>query len=467
MKSDHQSCLPNGTRPPKVWKTGTLVYTSAGLTMLFFWLLWGDFTWAMKDRAVGPSATLLIKQIGVTDFLYALIVIAFPNFTNIFLGPVISYLSDRHRGPYGRRIPFLAFTTPFIVLGLYGLGLTPWLGNELHKLFSTLSLHGGRLIVFCISWILLDFGTTLAGSLFNALVNDVVPRDLLGRFYGLFRMISLGAGVLFNFFLLKEVEHYVMPIFIGIGTLYVIGLLCLCLKVKEGSYPPPEPDSPEVERSRHSQVIKVWRAALTYLRQSFSLGYYRKIMLAQTLLILVFGPVNGFSIIYAGKLGIGMDQYGIYIAITYACSFALSYFLGILADRYNPLRTGGVCLCLYATLMIFSWFLLETPSMFGPILVLHGVVSGSCMTLTASLQQKLFPREFFAQFASATGIIASLSNMLLIPIIGKLLDLLHNNYRYLFPIGALLAFSGIAVLCSLICDYNRYGGDRDYHAPKI
>ena len=64
---------------PKVWKTGTLVYTSAGLAMLFLWLLWGDFTWAMKDRAVGPSATLLIKQIGVSDFLYALIVIAFPN----------------------------------------------------------------------------------------------------------------------------------------------------------------------------------------------------------------------------------------------------------------------------------------------------------------------------------------------------------------------------------------------------
>mgnify|MGYP000009249577 FL=1 len=329
---------------PKVWKTGTLVYTSAGLAMLFLWLLWGDFTWAMKDRAVGPSATLLIKQIGVSDFLYALIVIAFPNFTNIILGPVISYLSDRHRGPYGRRIPFLAFTTPFVVLGLYGLGLTPWLGGELHGLFPALSLHSGRLIVFCVSWVLLDFGTTLAGALFNALVNDVVPRELLGRFYGLFRMISLGAGVLFNFFLLKEVEHYVMPIFIGIGTLYGIGLLCLCLKVKEGSYPPPEAEEGEVNQSKSSQAIKVWGAALTYLRQSFSLGYYRKIMLAQTLLILVFGPVNGFSIIYAGKLGIGMDKYGLYIAITYACSFTLSYFLGMLADRYNPLRTGVVCL---------------------------------------------------------------------------------------------------------------------------
>ncbi len=89
------------------------------------------------------------------------------------------------------------------------------------------------------------------------------------------------------------------------------------------------------------------------------------------------------------------------------------------------------------------------------------------MTLTASLQQKLFPRELFAQFASATGIVASVANMLLIPVIGKLLDLLNNNYRCLFLIGALLALSGVAVLWSLSRDYARYGGDEAYQAPKI
>ncbi len=451
---------------PKLWRAGTLVYTTAGLAMLFFWLLAGDFTWAMKERAVGPSATLLIKQIGVSDFLYALIVIAFPNFTNIFLGPVVSYLSDRHRGPYGRRIPFLAFTTPFIVLGLYGLGLTPFLGEKLHELFPSLSLHAGRLIVFCISWVILDFGTTLTGLLFNALVNDVVPRELLGRFYGLFRMLSLGGGILFNFFLLKEVEHYIMPIFVGIGTLYGVGLTFLCLKVKEGSYPPPETGENKAEQNKTSQALKVWRATLTYLRQSFSQSYYRKVMIVQTLLFFVFGPFNSFSIIYARKLGIGMDRYGIYIAATYIVSFVLSYFLGMLADKFNPLRTGGVCLAVYAVLMLCGWGVLSNPAAFGAILILHGIVSGSCMTLTASLQQRLFPRELFAQFASATGIVSSVINMLLIPLIGKLLDWLQNDYRWLFPIGAVLALTGVGALWSLTRDYNRFGGDEAYQAPK-
>ena len=47
-------------------------------------------------------------------------------------------------------------------------------------------------------------------------------------------------------------------------------------------------------------------------------------MLAQTLLTLSFSPVNSFSILYAGKLGIGMERYGLYIAVTYACSLFLS-----------------------------------------------------------------------------------------------------------------------------------------------
>ena len=132
----------------KIWRAGTLTYTAGALGMLCFWLLWGDFTWAMKDRAVGPAATLLIKEIGVSEFLYGLIIVGFPNFTNTFLSPIISYLSDRHRGRWGRRIPFLLFTTPFIVLGLYGLGCTRLFASLLHQAVPSIPLHAAQLIFF-------------------------------------------------------------------------------------------------------------------------------------------------------------------------------------------------------------------------------------------------------------------------------------------------------------------------------
>ena len=182
----------------RVWRVGTLSYTAGGLFLLGIYLLGGDFPWALKDRAVSPSATLLIKQIGVSELVYGLVIIGFPNFTNLFLSPAVSYLSDRHRGRWGRRIPFLMFTTPFIVLGLYLLGFSRILGSWLHGVLPAVSEHAGMLLFFCIAWVMLDFGTTLSGSLFGALVNDVVPQELIGRFFGLFRMVSLGAGILYN-----------------------------------------------------------------------------------------------------------------------------------------------------------------------------------------------------------------------------------------------------------------------------
>ena len=188
----------------KLWSVGTLTYTSAGIAALFFWLLWGDFAWSMKDRAVGSVATLMVKSFGVSDFTYGLLILSFPNFTNAILGPLVSFPSDRHRGRFGRRIPFLAFTVPFIVAGMIGLAFTPWLGRELYGLIGAdaISPNMACLLVFGFFWIMFNFGNTLASSIFTALVNDVVPVAFLGRFFGLFRAISLAAGVLFNFFFL-------------------------------------------------------------------------------------------------------------------------------------------------------------------------------------------------------------------------------------------------------------------------
>ena len=41
------------TAPRKIWRAGTLTYTTGGLVLLCFWLLWGDFPWAMKTGRWG------------------------------------------------------------------------------------------------------------------------------------------------------------------------------------------------------------------------------------------------------------------------------------------------------------------------------------------------------------------------------------------------------------------------------
>ncbi len=450
----------------KVWRAGTLTYTTGGLILLGLYLLGGDFPWALKDRAVMPSATVLIKDvIGVPEVIYGLIIVSFPNFTNLFLAPVVSYVSDRHRGRWGRRIPFLMFTTPFIVAGLFLLGLTPFLGGWLSEMIPSISKSAGMLIFFCIAWVLLDFGTTLSGSLFNALVNDVVPREMVGRFFGLFRMVSLGAGIFYNKWLFAKVETHTAAIFLGIGVLYGLGLLLLCLKVKEGEYPPPAELPPRADGQKEGVYFRVMRSVITYFRQSFSLPYYRWYMLAVAIAALSFTPINYFAIQYAGNLEIAKQQFGHYLVITYLFSLVLSYFLGAIADRFHPLRAGITALIGYLIVMICGWFFLNDSANFGFIFVTHGVVSGCYMTLTASLASRLVPRELYAQFGSAVGLINALLLMIIGPLFGGLLDLLNYNYRLLFIMAGIITFVAILLLFKVYRNFLANGGDAAYQAP--
>lgn len=290
----------------KQYRAGTLTYTSGGILVLFFWLLGGDFVWSMKERAVGSIATLIVKSFGISDFLYGILIVSFPNFTNIILGPIISYKSDRYRSRLGRRIPFLLFTTPFVVVGICGIGFSPQLGRQLQAVIGSaeLSLETASLIIFCIFWVILDFGTTLTNSIFTALMNDVVPGCFLGRFFSLFRAVSLGAGVLFNSCFLEKVEQYAPVMCAGLGALYAVGLLSLCIHVKEGQYPPVS-GTPEEQRGKFGNPLP---AVKTYFRESFSHPYYRWIFLSYTLCTLTNMPVNIFTIFYAQSVNMSMAE---------------------------------------------------------------------------------------------------------------------------------------------------------------
>lgn len=448
----------------KIYKIGTLTYTSTGILLLSLWMLWGDLIWSLKDRAVGPSSTLLFKQIIDSEFLYGLIIIAFPNFTNIFLQPIIGFVSDRHRGRLGRRIPFILFTTPFIVTGLYGLAVTKFLGTWLHGVCPSLSLNAAQLIFFGISWVFLDFGSTLAASLFTALANDVIPREVIGRMFGLFRLVSLGIGMLYNYFLIGNVEKYTFWIFFGVGTVYGLGLLLLCLKVKEGKYPPPEELPPLPNGEKRTVIQTVVTNTVIYFRQSFSMAYYRWFILATVVANLAFMPINGFSIQYSKAINIPTDVYGKYVVASYCVSLVLSYFLGVLSDKFHPLRTGIAAQVVYAFLMLIGFFVMVNTKAFAAIFITHVIISGCYFTFVASLNSRILPPGIFAQFISAIGIVSAVFNVIAGPVIGKIIDL-AGDYRYTLLLSAIIALVSALLLFKVFIGFKKYGGDKNYQAP--
>ncbi|MGN1364378.1 MAG: MFS transporter, partial [Victivallis vadensis] len=413
----------------RTWRNGTLVYTAGGLAVLFLWLMWGDFAYSMKDRATGTVAALMLKKFDVSDFLFGIIMISFPNFTNIFLCPIVSYRSDRHRGRFGRRIPYLLLTTPFIVIGLAGLGFTPLLARLIRQAVGAehISYNLTALLVFCFFWIILDFGTTLAGAIFNALATDVVPTEFLGRFFAMFRAVSLGCAFLFNYFVMGYAETHALVIFLGLAALYGIGLFSICLKVKEGEYPPPEAET--------SGPPTVKSAVKTYFRECFSLPYYRWVIMASVVSGFSVVPFNIYGIFYAKSLNMDMDFYGKVSSLICLVSFVLSFFLGWFSDRFHPIRTGMVSMALQTVILFIGGRIATTESVFAWLFLVQGISIMSYNTLMASYAPRLFPREYFAQFNSAMMLINALASVIGAPLVGEFLDLTGNHYPHLFTIG--------------------------------
>lgn len=442
----------------KTWRVGTLSYTAVGLVALFCWLLVGDFAWSMRERSVTPMVQLLMKRFNASDLIMGLLIGALPQAMWILVGPLVGYHSDRHRSRWGRRIPFLLIPTPIAVLGMLGLGFSPSLGHALHV--TTGGAFGTEanavLCVLGLSWTLFEFAAIIANSVFICLINDVVPKELLGRFYGAFRAMSLIAGMVFNYWIIGHAEVHYTLFFCGIAGVYGLGFTLMCLKVKEGTYPPPQL---EVK-------VGLLRGIRDYCRMCFAHSYYRWVFAAIALPTTAFVPVTLFSLPFAKELGLGMDQFGKYIALTFLISLGLAYFLGVLADKFHPIKLNLVVLVAFAAAMVVSGFYVRTPTLFGIALVAQGVLAGTWGTVTASLAHRLFPQQEFAQFWSALNVVMHVCMVLVAPLTGKFLDHTDHNYRYAYFVSFGLTVAAIIAGIVLYRKFRALGGTENYIAPE-
>ena len=153
--------------------------------MLFVWLLWGDFCFTLMETVVPSIVPLHLKNLQCPNWLVGMILSTIPNLMGMTIAPYISVKSDRCRSRWGRRIPYLALTTPVAALAIAGFAYSPVIGRTVARLFGTAE-NPAILWTLGIFWGVFEVATVISGAIFGALVNDVVPHPLLGRFYGRF-----------------------------------------------------------------------------------------------------------------------------------------------------------------------------------------------------------------------------------------------------------------------------------------
>lgn len=484
----------------KTFVVGTLVYTSSTLVILFLWLLWGDFALSMRDRSVGPLVEKFLLKYGASNTLKQVLTAFLPTAIALIISPIVSYRSDRLRSKWGRRIPFLLVPTPIAGLAMVGIAFSPQMGEWLYGAMgnvvpagATIEQAAGNHIigVFTLFWTIFEVAVIISMSVFFGLINDVVPRPVLGRFHGLFRAISLYDGILFNAVLFQYAEQHFTLMFALIGLLFGGGFTLMCLKVKEGEYPPvPEeerrpnvaargfpvqtqgqpaemPVAMPVERAPGAldPLYRFFHAAGTYLRECFTQPYYLLMFAMFVLAGLTFNPINSFSYRYAMQLNMSDGDYGFFIAISYLVSLTIAFPLGMTVDKVHAFRASIFTMGLYLITMILGSLFVNDATSFGIAFIGHTILSGTYFTCAASLPQQLYPRSKYSQYASAAGILASVTGLFFAPSLGGVMDLTNNNYHLTFWFGLILSMITIAIMLLLYRRFNSLGGTQAYLAP--
>jgi len=457
------------------YHVGTLSYTKGALGRLYFWLLWGDFCYFMVETVVPSIVPLKFKHLGASNFLMGIVLMTIPRLLGSTLNPIISFKSDRFRSRWGRRIPFIVVTMPFLVLCFLGLAFVDEISHWLRWAFPVLGNSFPQttmtLIVLSVFLIIFDFFNTFVTSVFWYLFNDVVPKEFIARFMSWFRMVIMVTGMVYNWLVFKHAETHFQGIFIGAALLYLFGFGAMCLMVKEGEYPPPL----ENTDGRKGLVSSI----KTYVQECMTLPHYWHLFLVG-MTSSIAGACNMFNIFFQTKsMGLTLQMVGwLGIAGAAAC-FVFVPVSGWLADRYHPIRVvlWGMSLSLLTIPINLIWlFWKPDPWIFfyfslGQTVFIACPIAMLLQMKDPPLLMRIFPRERYGQFCSARAMLDSIIGIFSGTLAGAYLDILTKLYGErtaycLIPLWAFV-FSALSLffMVRLYRSWQSYGGDESYQPP--
>ena len=320
------------------YKCGTLEYTMAALMVTSLWILWGDVCVQLMESVEPSVLPIMLKELNASNKIVSIYILTIVHVFAATLCPILSFKSDRYRSKRGRRIPFLIYSAPFIALFMILTGYAFEIGSFLHTNFFpgaserivTIALLGFLVVGY-------QFFNMFVLSIYNYLFNDVIPEQFLGRFMGIFKAVGTGAAAVFQFFIFPHVETHGKEIFVGLGILYFVGFMIMCLKVKEGQYPPP----PSIEKSKDTFLVSIIASVRTYMKECFCHKFYRYFYISNAAFMVSY-TLGAFGLLRNIEVGLTLTDMGRIGGVSTIITAFLLYPAGCYVDRrHRPGRDGG------------------------------------------------------------------------------------------------------------------------------
>jgi len=458
------------------FRCGTLLYTKKALIMVFAWLLWGDFCFYMMESIANSALSLKFKDLGASNTTMGLVLLTIPSIFSFVIHPSVSVWSDRTRTKWGRRLPFIMTTLPFLTMSLVLMAYCDDIGLWIqHAFYAGTAVDKAKVIivVLSVSTGLFQISNLFLNTVYWYLFNDVVPQEMMGRFMAYFRLVSTLTTMVFSFFIYKYALIYMKELYLGAAILYAVGFGVMCLSVKESQYPPPEDAGPNVS---FGQKVK-------HMLESLSISHYVYFTLEPTVQMLASG-VWGFAVFANLSMGLTLGNIGIMGGIGSLMGLGYYMFVGQLVDRWNSVRVYayigamGPFVCAGA----WTWLFVAHPN---PLVFMLTIVIGqlfmqpsNSIASTAGMPRcfALLPREKTGQYIGVAGMVKASGQIASGLFAGLYLDTLQKFvpahpgdpnwvYRYSFILTALSSIGMGYCNYKVYRGWKRMGGDKSYVPP--
>lgn len=442
-------------------RAGTLVYTKASIITLFCWLLAGDFLFSLMEMVEPRVLPLILEKHGASNKEIAVIVTSLAAAMNCLVNPVVSYRSDRARTRWGRRIPYLAFATPFVAIFLALIPFAPEITDALLKVPVVGSLLRAApiapiILIFAVLVAAYQIFNMIIGSVYYYLLRDVVPLSHLGRMTSFFRVVAYGANFVLNYWLFGMAERHSRALFGGISACYAVGFLFMCWKVREGEY---EHVADTVTEGRG------WRRIVSnYVRECFGHPLYRWVY-ATRVFALSSASAAIFNVFFArDQLHLDLDTIGKLSAWPMLICLPLAIPFGILLDRWGSINTLAFTIVLMVIGNILAFALIQDARSY---LIFATVVTAA--TLLFNIAQSVFLATMFhpdrvGQLSSANALLGALVGIALGPLCGTFFDW-TGNYRYVYIWPAAFSIAAGFALWRSSYYWRLCGGPENYQPP--
>lgn len=468
-----------GNYSKKLYNVSGLTYTLPRLLVTMGLIFLGYGCLCMCVSQTPTLVTLKLKELGISSTLLIFITTTIGQFFNMTVCPWVSFKSDRYRSErWGRRVPFILYTLPFMCLSWLIIGFfdeESWLLNKIISPMIKLSPETWAIIVISVGIIIFKFFYMFVGSVFYYIYNDVIPPQMMTRFTGGITIVGSLFASVYNFFIFPHSMDHFKWVMIGFAVIYTVLMGAVCFFLKEPRFPDPEPEQ--------KKKGKGLAGLFAFGKECFSHRIYIYEFI-QTALVMAAVSSSIFVVFHQQSMGLTLGDIGNMNGIFNICrtimAFAAASVGAIFIDRWHPVRISVFLGAFVFLVPCYDtrWFFFDPPAeifwwvnLFSMIFVIVTLFTDIAGMPTL---QMILPKSRFGQFCSAKSLVASLTGMVFGLLMGVYMDTLKIGFSFgdrafrgiffwqVFFHGGALVFSMMKFY-----QYRKLGGFSAYKAPAI